>query len=727
MTTTFRRLLLASTLLAGVPMMASAQNAPQGETIEEITVTARKRSEKLRDVPFSVEAQTRRQLEEKGVTDGPSALRDVAGAAAPSFGDRSSSFLTMRGVGPILFPLSPDDSSVLTFVDGAPLGISSSYGAYLDLQRVEVMKGPQSVLFGRNTTGGAINLIPVLPSHVTEGYAKAEYGTANTRKLEGAFGGSLIEDKLAGRFAFRINGVDGHIKNDFGKKLGSEDGYVARGSLLFTPNERTKWLVTLAGEKVNGVPAYYVLKGDSAPILAGQNLYRDNSESLNVSSKFEHALDAFNFTSLTALHNRRAHFEYNADFYLMQRVTGMPLPLLSNPNTNYFRRQIDDSRFTQEFRLASKDGERIPWLLGAAYYRDQGRWDSSRNVFLYGPFAAGRDTYNLTTHGKALFGEVTYPIIDKLKFSLGGRYTHENKSFVGDYFTDGTPGTVPYFRETGKKDYSFWTGRAALSYDWNPNLITYGSIARGYKSGGYGSFNQLMGLGVARKPYDSSNSITYEVGARTNFLDNRLKVNASLFFNDLKKEQILGWDAATFNTLALNVDARTYGGEIDAAYKLNSHWEVGAGAAYTFSEMRNVSAALAAVQPGMKSGNQLPLVPEWTGRAAISYRAALSELGMGGSAIGNANLVGRVSYNFTGFRFGEAANVAKLDPMHIVSARLGLEWERGEAYIFGDNLLNKRNTVFAQPYGTSVVTGNTVYGATYSRGLVAGIGATLRY
>lgn len=182
----------------------------------------------------------------------------------------------------------------------------------------------------------------------------------------------------------------------------------------------------------------------------------------------------------------------------------------------------------------------------------------------------------------------------------------------------------------------------------------------------------------------------------------------------------------TFDTVSLNVDARSYGGEIDAAYKLNRNWEVAAGAGYTFSEMRNVSAALAAVQPGMKSGNKLPLVPEWTGRAAISYRASLEELGLG-NRLGNANLVGRLSYNFTGFRFGEAANAAKLDPMHIVSARLGLEWEKGEAYIFGDNLLNKRNTVFAQPYGTSVVTGNTVYGATYSRGLTAGIGATVRY
>jgi iron complex outermembrane receptor protein len=728
MMTSLRDLLLVTTAFtaASFPSMLLAQSAGQPEVIEDITVTARKRSEKLREVPFTVDAQTRKQLEEKGVTDGPSALRDVTGAAAPTFGDRSSSFLTMRGVGPVLFPLSPDDSSVLTFIDGAPQGISSSFGPYLDLQRVEVMKGPQSVLFGRNTSGGAINLIPVLPSQTPEGYARIEYGTANQRKLEGAFGGPIVQDKVAGRFAFRMTGADGHINNTFGAKLGREDGYVGRGSLLFTPTDRTNWLVTLSGEKNNLVPAYYVLKGDGWPILAGQNLYKDNGETLNFTSKFEHAFDTFNLTSLTAYHRKTSNFEYNADFHLMSRVTGLPPVALSNPNTNYFRREINDSRFTQEIRFNSQDGAKIPWLIGAAYYRDQGQWDSSRNVFLYGPFAAGRDTYNLTTQGKALFGELTYPVFETLKFSLGGRYTHENKDFKGEYFTDGTPGTVPYFREDGKKDYSFWTGRAALSYDWNPGLITYGSIARGYKSGGYGSFNQAMALGVARKPYDSATIISYELGTRLNFLDNRLKVNAALFYNDMKKEQILGFDAMTFNTVSLNVDARSYGGELDASYKLDTHWEVGAGAGYTFSEMRNVSAALAAVQPGMKSGNRLPLVPEWTGRAAVSYRASLEELGLG-NRLGNANLLGRMSYNLTGFRFGEAANVAKLDPMHIVSARLGLEWEKGEAYIFGDNLLNKRNTVFAQPYGTSVVTGNTVYGATYSRGVTAGLGATVRY
>ncbi len=721
--TIFRRIFVVSTVLAGLTGAASAQ-----EVIEEIIVTARKRSEKLRDVPFAVDAQTRSQLEAKGVTDGPSALRDVAGASATNFGNRSTSYITMRGVGPVLFPLSPDDSSVLTFVDGAPLSISSSFGNYLDLQRVEVLKGPQSVLFGRNTAGGAINLIPVLPSHTAEGYAKVEYGTANSRRLEGALGGPIVQDKLAGRFAFRLNAADGHIKNDFGAKLGQEEGYVARGSLLFTPNERTKWLVTLAGEKVNGVPTYYVLKGDGWPVLAGQNRYKDNSESLNVTSKLEHAFEAFNFTSLTSHLNRRADLEYNADFYLLSRVTGIPALALSDPRMNFFRRRIEDSRFTQEFRLASQDGERIPWLIGAAYYRDEGRWNSSYKVAPYGPFAAAeRDTYNLTSQGRAVFGEVTYPIIEKLKFSLSGRYTHENKVFAANYSSDGTPGTVPHFRETGKKAFGFWSGRAALSYDWNPDLVTYASIARGYKSGGFSSMNSVNSMGVARKPYASSSLIAYEVGLRAKFLDNRLMVNSALFYNDTNKEQILAFDAMKAKSLALNVDAVSYGGEVDASYKLGRHWELGAGAAYTFSELGHVSTTLAAAHPGMKSGNRLPLVPEWSGRAAIGYRATLSELGMGGGVLGHASLVGRLSYNFTGFRFGEAANIAKLDPMHIISARIGLEWERGEAYIFGDNLLDRRNTNLAQPFGTSVITGNRVYGASYSRGLVAGLGATLRY
>ncbi len=724
-------MLLATTALAGMlcplatPVQAQGRDA-QVLQLDEITVTARRRDETLRDIPFAVDVQTRAQLDEKRVLDAPSALKDVAGVYIPGFGDRSTSFLIMRGVGPILFPLGPDDSSVLTFVDGTPLPIGSSNANYLDLERVEVMKGPQSTLFGRNTTGGAVNLVPALPDDTWKGYLRSEYGTQNHRILEGAVGGPLIKDKLGARVAFRLRGIDGYVNNVIGPDLGREQSATGRLTLRFTPTDRTTWTLTGSADSSDGVPVYYALKGDGFPILAAQNLGREVTKNYAFQSKFEHAFEHFTFTSQTSYNALRADLTYNgADFFLGGRITGLPFGAFGNIAGNYFDRNIDQKRLTQELRLSSNPGDKLQWIAGLAYYRDEAKLFSMRNVFLYGPAVSGFDNLHQTTTGQAVFGEATYPVIDRLKLSLGGRYTREQKKYDGEFWNDGTPGTVPLFIETGKKDYNFWTGRASLSYDWTDKVTSFASVSRGYKSGGFGTFNSLMWAGVPRTPYDSSSILAYEIGTRGSFLDDRLKLSASLFYNDVSKEQILAYDLQNFAQQSLNLDTRSYGVELDASWRVNENWEIAGGITYTSTEITDVPAAAAAAQAGLKKGNQLPQVPEWAGKASVTYRAPLGTLGI--QAFGPANLLARVGYNYIGPRYSEAGNLARLKAVHLLSARLGVEWEKGEAYLFGENLLDKRYVTFAQPYGTSVLTGAPVYGTVYARGVTMGVGAAIKF
>lgn len=678
---------ILTTVLTSIPYEAVAQSSDHVVHLDEITITARKRPERLWDVPFSVDAQTGDQLKQRRALDAASALRDVSGVSLPSFGSRSESFITIRGVAPILTPLSPDDSSVLTFVDGVPRSIGGSNSAYLDLERVEVLKGPQSTLFGRNTTGGAINLVPVAPSFTPKGYVRTEYGTANTYQLEGAVGGPIIPGILAGRLAFRTNGADGFINNVAGPKLGSDQTLAGRASLLFTPTEQTKWLVSFSADRNNSRPIFYLL-GDGAK-RAAQNLARDNSTQTAFNSKFEHSFDTFTFTSQTSFSTFKNDSIYNTpDFLLASALTGLPSSMFSDPRTNFSQWRKDDSRFTQEFRMTSSAESRIAWVMGAVYYQDKAKWDNGKNFWVYGPSVSGTSMYDLKTTGQALFGEVTYPVLDRLKWTVGARLAREVKTFSGDFTTDGTPGAIPYFAEGGKKTYGFWTGRTALSYEWNDQFMTYGSISRGYKTGGFGVNNSLMWAGVPRVPYDSSTVISYELGARANLLDNRLAVTGALFFNDVKKEQILGWLPGKFVAQNLNVDTQSKGFEVNAAYQITSHWDISGGVGYTHSAMRNVTAQVAASQPGLRDGNELPNVPQWTMKSSLGYRAPASEIGFSGP-LASTTVFGRVSYNFIGARYTDAANLGKLDPVHLVSARLGVDWGTGEAYLFGENLLNK--------------------------------------
>jgi iron complex outermembrane receptor protein len=718
--------ILTSTLVSGNTAPAIAQSTDV--QLDEITVTARKRPERVWDIPFSVDVQAQPQLDEKRVTDAPSALRDVGGASIGTFGDKSNSFIIMQGVAPILTPLSPDDSSVLTFVDGAPLPMGASNSSYLDLQRVEVLKGPQSTLFGRNTSGGAINLIPALPTFTPEGYVRGEYGTGNFHRLEGVVSGPIVPGKVAGRFAFRRNGADGYIDNVFGPTLGSDASWSGRASLLFTPTDRTTWTVSASMEDSRARPVYYLLS--PGPRLAGQDRAVDDSKIGNFISKFEHSLDTFTFTSQTSYATFKNRNEYTyGDAFLMSGVFGgmFPPAFFSDPAQNFNVWDRKERRFTQEIRFTSAPNARVPWLLGAAYYQDKADYQNASDMFglVFGDASrSGSRTYNLNTQGQAVFGEVTFPIMEKLKWSIGARATHEHKKFEGQYFGGAftAVGAVPYFYEDGSRSYSFWTGRTGLTYEWTDQFMSFANVSRGYKSGGFGTFNTQQYLGIPREPYDSATVMTYEVGGRASLLDNRLRINAALFFNDVKDEQILSYDPLTFAAVSLNIDTQSRGFEIDAAYQIAPHWEVSAGVAYTNAKLLNVSAEVMATQPGVKDGNRLPNVPEWTAKGAVGYRAPASEWGLGGP-LADSHVVGRVGYNYIGERYTDAGNFGLLDPVHLVSARLGIDWGRGEAYIFGENLLDKKymtvNQYFTLP--------PTVFGASYARGAVVGLGTSVRF
>lgn len=695
--------------------------------LDGITVTARKRPEPLRDVPFSVDVMTGSQLQETRSLDAEQALRNIGGIGFSTVGDRTFFNISMRGVGPVQFALSPDDSSVLTFLDGAPLSLASSKSAYIDLQRVEVLKGPQSTLFGRNTSGGAINLVPIEPSDKLEGYVLGEYGTGNVYRIESVINGPIIPGILSGRVAFRRNAADGYIENIAGPNLGQEGTIAGRASLLLTASPQTRWLVSYSGEKTELNPVLYVLNGDGYSKIAAQNFSADQVQADVVNSKIEHEFDWAVLTAQTSFSWFKGYETYNgADYLLGSQMSGLPISAFYNTAINGYAWTKYDNRFTQELRLSSVPDARISWLAGIVYYQDKANWDRQANYFLYSPLVSGMTTFASTTTGQAIFGELTYPVLEKLKISAGLRLSREEKNFNGQYFTDGAPGSVPYFGEYGSQLYQYWTGRLAVAYDWAPEFMSFANVARGYKPGGFGYENALIWAGIPRTPYGSSTVMSYEIGGRAMLFDKKLRVNGALFFNDVNAEQILAWDFMTFTTQNLNIDTQSYGFELDTNFQIDRNWEVSAGTAYTHATFRNVSAQVVASQPGLQDGDQLPNVPQWTAKAAIGYRAPMSSFGVTG-AMADSTLMARVEYNYIGPRYTDAANLGQLEAMNLLSARIGVDWKGKEFYAFGQNLLNQQYTTVNQPFGASAVTGGQILGASWARGAVIGVGLQAKF
>ncbi|MDC7788204.1 TonB-dependent receptor [Rhodoplanes sp. TEM] len=746
--------LLGSTILMPVVDVAVhralAQTAETAGAVQldELVVTSRRRDEKLWEIPFSVDVQSGEQLEEKRALDTLEALRDVPGVGVTSSGDRINNTITIRGVGPIGGALSPDDSSVITFVDGVPLPVGAANSAIFDVERVEVLKGPQNVLFGRNTMGGAISVVPVEPAFATSGYIRAEYGTDSTHRIEGAVGGTLVQDKLAARFAFRKSGAGGYVTNIAGSDLGEDQVLAGRASFLFTPTSDIRWLVSATYEKADAVPVYSMLDAPGLGMLAARNLGKDNNELAVLNSKFEYTMDWSTLTVQTSYSKLDNVQNFNNfDMLLGQQVVQGLDPMiqmliatygqpLTDPRYNYTNTEREISRFTQEVRLTSPENATTTWIGGLAYYRDTANIDRSMNLMNFFPSFSGLTTYDLTTTGYSGFGEVTQPLVDRLKLSLGGRLSRETKEFSSEYFADGTIANnpifvmagglpiVPYFAEEDETVYKFWTGRAALSYEWNNHLTTYASAARSYKTGGYGEYFSLTYAGVAREPYDPAKGMTYEAGGRASLLDGRLLINAAAFYNDVKDEQILQLDPSGLTAYYVNIDTTSKGFEVEATWKATPYWTLAGGVGYTDARLYNVTAGLAATTPGLADGNQVPNVPPWSVKASVAYRAPASELGFGGW-IGGQTVYGRVGYNYYSERFYDTGNQNELDAIHLVSARLGFDWGGGEAYVFGENLLDQQYLILTQLINLS---GNSaIRGSAWSRGAVVGVGAAVRF
>ncbi|MFT4090942.1 MAG: TonB-dependent receptor [Asticcacaulis sp.] len=717
-------LLVSTSLLTPVvPYVAQAQSTAD----DTIIVTARKRSEDLHHIPASVHIESGTALENRRAQDGQSVLRDISGATAGTFGDRSNGFIVMRGVAPILSPLSPDDSSVLTFVDGAPLPIGGSFSSvYLDVNRIEVMKGPQNTLFGRNTSGGAINLIPAEPTQNFEAGVRAEIGSDGYGRVETLVNGAIIPDVLSGRLALRRTKIDGHIRNSAGEDLGREDVLTGRASLLFTPSSRTSWLVSYMSDDADTSPTTYIALRPGGTRIAAQNHTIDDTRIELFSSRLEHTLGGMTLTLQNSYATLKGHNIYNyPDANIASDFSELEPEAFLDPDSNFIAWDKDESRLTHELRLTSAPDSAIGWLVGATVYEDKAERERTSEMWYFGPSSTGLMTYDLTTKGKAVFAEATIPLSAKLRLSLGGRYTSEDKRFSSEFTSDGVAGAVTYFAEDNKRSYDFSTGRAGLSYDWTPQFTAYASLSHGYKSGGFALDNSLMWAGVARNPYDSSSVISYEIGGRGVWLDNRLRLNGALYSNDMRKEQFQTWDYNNFTGQTLNLDARSSGFELEGQYRVSDGLSVSAAVVHTKTEVRNVSAQLAAAQDGLRDGNWLPTVPRWSGRVAADYHTRASAWGIQGG-LSDAEIGLRLSYNYVGKRFTDVSNFGKLPQMDLVAARLSLNWGDGEAYLFGDNLLGERYMTIKERFGTNSE-GQPVFGVSYSRGATWGAGVSLRF
>lgn len=553
------RLLVGACLLAisSQPAFAQEQVAESNDTaVEDIVVTAQRRSERVQDIPVAISAFGGEAMERAGIASLENIAPRVPSFYFGSFGAARPQ-LYIRGIGTRSFDPG-SESSVGVFADDVYLGRSSgSFGAMKDIDRVEVLRGPQGTLYGRNTIGGAINVISKAPSDELTGNFEAGASNFKGFNLFAAVGGPIAGDKVMFRAAAWREEREGYVTNlRTGNKFQGIENTGARLHLTIAPSDPLKIDLTAEfmedGNKAAfggfsqgtfGVPGSVFFRGSGTAVTTSDlrqgTLSFDpflDREVRSYIGRIEYDAGAATITSISALRE--------LDITDGRDLEGSSLDILDQSS-------IESSKqFTQEFRVASTPhgalsaNGLVDWIVGGFYYHDSSDRRDSFHVGINSAVraAAGAPATDVAIsdygiESYAIFGQATFHLTEALDVTLGGRYSHDSKRAIqSGTTTDAAPIIAAAFTTTNRATYSSFDPRIVLSYKVTPDANVYASFSTGFKSGGfqYVPFSR----GQADVLFAPEDIKAYEIGFKTEWLDRALRVNGAGFYYDYKNLQI---------------------------------------------------------------------------------------------------------------------------------------------------------------------------------------------
>ena len=688
---------------------------------DTIIVFGRKRPEQLFEMPVSVSVLGGDALDRGSVDPGPDLARRTPNYNFVDFAIPGNSFGGIRGIGPLGVPLNSLDNTVGYSTNEVPTSVFGFSPNLFDVEQVEVFRGPQGTLFGRNALGGLINVVTKPADGTRELNIGGELGDNGTRSLDVAAGAWLLPEVLAARGAVRFQSFDGDIPNPIiGGNDGDADVAAGRLTLGFMPNGPLSASLIVGHEvdKRNN-PFLLLIEQPDFP-TSGVDIEQQGDRFIDhITLNIEREFDGFTFTSLTGFQDIDTEARADdTDSFLeaaKPQNIGRPPSEFIDPDQDLSIQFEGESIFSHEFRLNSNPGNFIDWVIGVSYFRStfyQDRTQTSSSV----PVLNGVYNTDTVSETYAVFGDFSVPITDQLTLSGGLRVAHDEQDFESNYTSNGFPGTVPFYRQVSEFEDTYITGRAAASWRWNEDLISYVSIANGYASGGYERYTVNAYLGLDTPPFRPSESWTYEVGSKAFLFDDRLSISGALFFNDVDDGQLFDFNFNNFSLFFGNLDYESYGGEIELAADLSRYVSVRGGLGVTQTEIGFVDPQSFAALSGTEEGNEVPLIPNVTANLGLDVQYPLQEFGLPGEFIGMAEI------SHVGSREADTANSYEIDSYEIANLRAGIRLNSGlEVFGFARNVADERPIYFASNFGPNARS------AVPGRGRQIGVGARWTY
>ncbi len=630
---------LAAAAAFGFAAPAVAQDGASTEDdgqLATIIVTANRREENLQDVPVSADILDQERI--GAIFSGAGDITALAGTApglnVESSNGRVAPRFYIRGLGNTDFDLAASQPVSVLLDDVVLENVTLKSFPVFDVERVEILRGPQGTLFGRNTPAGAVKVTSIKPSHDFSANGSLSYGSYDTISVGGAIGGSLVQDKIAVRIAAQLQHRADWIDNGFtgvDNALGGYNDFAVRGQLLFTPTERSSILAAVNYRNLDGSSTFFranVLGRTTAQPTntnelnnnydrdrvfydaGGGNLADYEQVGLTLTGAYE--FDGATLTSITSYWTSEGSSRGDVDGGNLVTGPGF-IPFPSDTQDS-----IDLEQFTQEIRLASTTDGPLSWQIGGFYFSSD--FDVTTVGFTFPPPV----TVNHTNDAWALFGQVTYQLTDTLRATGGIRYTDDEKDFVV------LSGAAPQPRSVGDDQFD-WD--LSLFADLSEDASVYVKAANSFRG------PTIQGRDVAffsaPSVAQSENITSYEAGFKTELADRRVRLNGAVYYYTVEDPQFTAVGGAGNLVQLINANkGEGYGFELDSAFQITPRLLVTLGVAYNNTEIQDPNLAvgicaqctvtdptrvISGTRRAFIDGNPFPNAPEWSGDLTARY------------------------------------------------------------------------------------------------------------
>lgn len=674
------------------------QLARSADQLDAVTVTAQKREENLQRVPLSITTLPASKVEAYQLWNAKDLSAVVPNLYAAHPGDNRN-VISVRGIATTSY-----DPAVTTYIDGVnQFGLDTYIAQLMDIERIEVLRGPQGTLYGRNAMGGVINIITRQPGNTSRGYVKADIGNYGLQRYGFGLSTPLVENKLFLGAAGMYDQSSGYYTNVF-DNTDYDQAHSFMGNYYLKYLASSRWSLTLnvKNDQNRNMGAFPLVASAEEALENPFDVNQDAVTTLvdkvfNASLSANYYGEGINFSSQTAWQNNHR--------YYTQPIDGdfSPADIYSIVN-NYGNDWNNVKVFTQEFRFSSVASETSPlrWTAGVyGFYQDnpvkQGT-HLGEDVEFAGMDPSLANTTQITTNegtgfGVAVYGQATYRLTERLALTAGLRYDHEQKelSVKGEFIQGDQPPMIIQPDTVADANFNAFSPKVSLAYDLSEHHHTYLSYSRGFRAGGITQYSGQPNQ-PPLYPYEPEYSTNFEAGIKNMLADGKLRLNFSAFYTKVTDAQVPTLVLPEAFTITRNVGAlESKGLEMEVASTplngLEAAWNIGyTDAAYTSLELPGEEGVL------HLDGNKQLFTPDLTSMLSLQYSyTPPSSPGL--------QLIAGGQWQYVGSQYFDLKNTIEQAGYHLFHARAGISTKKFEVFLWGRNILDKTYIDYAYNFG----------------------------